>query len=170
MVPSSPRDSKLAALAAYSAINPRSDAVTDPLVVTSAFLDAHDLVQMRYEMVRRIQVDGQAASRVATAFGSSRQTLYQVRAAFEQAGLVGLLPRRRGPQQRHKLRPEVVEFLVQTRRAQRGVTVPALCQQVQDRFGITIHRRSVERVLARPVKRVHKRESSPPLCRGGLKA
>jgi transposase len=153
MLPPSPRNSKLVTLAAYAAVHPHPDAVTDPLVAASAFLDARDLVQMRYEMVRRVQVDGQAVSQVAAAFGVSRQTIYQVRVAFQQAGLVGLLPRRRGPQQGHKLRPEVVEFLVQTQRAQGQVPVPVLCQQVQDRFGITVHRRSIERVLARPVKR-----------------
>jgi transposase len=153
MLPPSPRDNKLVALAAYGAVNPHPEAVTDALVAASAFLDARDLVQMRYEMVRRVQVDGQAVSQVAAAFGVSRQTVYQIQEAFRQAGLVGLLPRRRGPQQGHKLRPEVVAFLVQTRRAPGGVTVSALCQQVQDRFGITAHRRSIERVLTRPVKR-----------------
>lgn len=146
-------DSKLVALTAYGAINPHPEAVIDPLVATAAFLDARDLVQMRYEMVHRVQVEGQAVSRVATAFGVSRQTISQVRAAFQHAGLVGLLPRRRGPHHGHKLRPEVVAFLVQTRRADGAVRVPALCHQVQDRFGITVHRRSIERVLAGPVKR-----------------
>jgi transposase len=153
MLPPSHHDNKLVALAAYGAVNPHPEAVTDPLVATSSFLDARDLVQMRHEMVRRVQVEGQAVAQVAAAFGVSRQTVYQVRAAFTEAGITGLLPRRRGPQQGHKLRPEVVDFLAQTRRAMGTVTVPALCQQVQDRFGITVHGRSIERVLARPVKR-----------------
>jgi transposase len=146
-------DSKLAALAAYGAINPHPEAVTDPLFASSTFLDARDLVQTRYEMVRRVQVDGQAVTHVAAAFGVSRQTVYQVQAAFNRSGLVGLLPRRRGPQRRHKLRPEVMEFLVQARRANREVTVPVLREQVQERFAVTIHRRTIERVLAGPVKR-----------------
>jgi transposase len=152
MVPSSPRDSKLVTLAAYGAVHPHPETITDSLVATSAFLDARDLVQMRYEMVHRVRVDGQAVTQVATVFGVSRQTVYQAQAAFEHAGLVGLLPQRRGPHQRYKLRPEIVAFLVQAQRANGTVTVPALCQQVQDRFGITVHRRSIERVLARPVK------------------
>jgi len=153
MLPSSPRDSKLVALAAYGAVNPHPEAVTDPLFATSVFLDARDLMQVRYEIVHRVQSDGHAVSQVAAAFGVSQQTVYQVRMAFDQAGLVGLLPRRRRPQQGHKLRPEVMAFLVQTRHAQGAVTVSILCQQVQDRFGITVHRRSIEQVLARPVKR-----------------
>ncbi|MBV9282297.1 MAG: helix-turn-helix domain-containing protein [Chloroflexi bacterium] len=146
-------DSKLAALAAYGAVNPRPEAVTDPLFATSAFLDARDLVQTRYEMVRRVQVEGHAASHVAAAFGVSRQTVYQARAAFEAAGLPGLLPRPRGPRRRHKLRPEVVAFLVQARRGPGSIPVPALCQRVRERFGITVHRRSIERILAGTVKK-----------------
>lgn len=153
MLPSAHLDSKLATLAAYGAINPRPDTVTDPRVATSAFLDARDLVQMRYEMVRRVQVDGHAVSCVAAAFGVSRQTVYQMQAIFHQAGLPGLLPRHRGPHHRYKLRPEVVEFLVQARHAHGGMTGQALRQQVQERFGLTVHRRSIERVLDGPVKR-----------------
>ena len=153
MLPAPPHDNKLIALAAYGAVHPHPEAVTDPLVATSAFLDARDLMQMRYEMVHRVQVDGQAVWQVAAAFGVSRQTVYRVRTAVTQTGLMGLLPRRRGPQQGHKLQPEVVAVLVQIRRAQGAVPVSTLCQQVQDRFGIIVHRRSIERVLARPVKR-----------------
>ena len=153
MLPAPHLDSKRAALAAYGAINPHPEAITDPLFATSAFLDAHDLVQTRYEMVRRVQVEGQAVSHVAATFGVSRQTVYQLRAAFDAAGLPGLLPRQRGPRHRHKLRPEVVEFLVQARRAPGSIPVPVLCQQVRERFGITVHRRSIERILAGTVKR-----------------
>jgi transposase len=153
MLPSSPLDNKLVALAVYGAVHPHPEAVTDPLFATSPFLDVHDLVQTRYEMVRRAQVEGHAISRVAAAFGVSRQTVHQSCAIFTEAGLPGLLPRRRGPQQGHKLRPEVVAFLMETRQTNDAVSVPALRQQVQERFGITVHRRSIERVLARPVKR-----------------
>jgi transposase len=152
MLPPSHLDSKLAALAAYGAVNPHPDAVTDPLFATSAFLDARDLVQTRYEMIRRVQVEGHAVSRVAAAFGVSRQTVYQSGAAFDAAGLPGLLPRQRGPRHRYKLRPEVVAFLVEARRAHGSVPVPVLCQQVQERFGITVHRRSIERILTGTVK------------------
>jgi len=152
MLPPSHLANKLVALAAYGTVNPHPEAVTDPLVAASSFLDPHDLVQTRYEMVRRVEVDGQAITHVATAFGVSRQTVYQVRAAFDAGGLPGLLPRRRGPQHRHKLRPEVVAFLLEARRVDGSVTALGLRQQVQDRFGITVHRRSIERVLGEPVK------------------
>jgi len=104
---------KLAALQVYGAIHPHPEAVTDPLFAASDFLDAHALVQPRYEMARRVQVDRQPVSRVATAFGVSRPTVYQTLATVHAAGLPGLLPRRRGPQRGHKLRPEIVAFIAE---------------------------------------------------------
>lgn len=145
-------DAKLLALQVHGAVHPHPEAVTDPLFATCDFLDAHDLVQTRYEMVRRVQIDRQPVSAVAAAFGVSRPTVYQTLATFQEAGLPGLLPRRRGPYQGHKLRPEVVAFIVQTRAIDGRVPVPGLVQRVRERFAVTVHRRSIERVVAHPVK------------------
>jgi hypothetical protein len=49
----------------------------------------------------------------AQLFGVSLPTVYQAQAAFAAEGLAGLLPKRRGPKQGHKLTPKAVawEFL-----------------------------------------------------------
>lgn len=41
-------------------LNPNPEKVSDPLFSASDFFDARDLVQVKYEMVRRVRVDGQA--------------------------------------------------------------------------------------------------------------
>lgn len=146
-------DEKLGALRASGAVTPHPEAVTDPLFLGSDFLDPRDLVQVKYEMVRRVQVEGQTVSQVVKAFGFSRPTFYQARAALAEAGLPGLLPRRRGPQHAHKLRAEVLDFLVQTRAADPTVTSRALVPRIQERFGVVVHPRTIERGLARRQKR-----------------
>lgn len=153
MTSTSHRDAKLTALQVHGAVHPHPEAVTDPLFATSDFLDAHDLVQTRYEMARRVQIDCQPVSAVAAAFGVSRPTVYQTLATVQEVGLPGLLPRRRGPHQGHKLRPEIVAFILETRVIDGVLPVPRLVERVQERFGVMVHRRSVERVLAHPVKR-----------------
>lgn len=50
-------DPKVRALRS-SRVNPRPEAVSDPLFAGSEFFDARDLVQVKYEMVRRVQIDG----------------------------------------------------------------------------------------------------------------
>jgi len=94
---------KREALARDSALNPHPEAVRDPLFADNPFFDPADLVQVRYEMVRRHEVDGQVISAVATNFGVSRPTFYKAQTALATAGLAGLLPAQRGPKAAHKL-------------------------------------------------------------------
>ena len=59
------RDPKSEALAQDGVLNPNPEAVRDALFTGNPFFDAKDLVQVRYEMVRRHQVDGVAISEAA---------------------------------------------------------------------------------------------------------
>ena len=62
---------KREALARDGALNPHPEAVRDALFADNPFFDPADLVQVRYEMVRRHEADGQAISEVAARFGVS---------------------------------------------------------------------------------------------------
>ena len=53
-------DPKAAALAETRTLNPRPESVRDQEFGSSEFFDARDLVQVKYEMVRRVRVDGAA--------------------------------------------------------------------------------------------------------------
>ena len=111
MAKTRPPDPKLEALRQQGSLNPHPDKVSDPLFATADFFDARDLVQVKYEMVRRVRVDGQSVSGTASSFGFSRPTFYQAQAALESDGLAGLVPKKRGPRGAHKLSSEVVDFL-----------------------------------------------------------
>ena len=69
-------DPKVQALRAQRSLNPRPEAVVDERFVGSEFFDARDLVQVKYEMVRRVEADGSSVSTTAGAFGFSRQSYY----------------------------------------------------------------------------------------------
>ena len=103
------------------ALNPRADAVTDEWFQQSEFFDPADSVQVKYEMLRQVQREGQSVIEAARAFGSSRPSFYQSQAAFEEAGLVGLLPHKRGPRGGHKLTAEVMDFVSRSGNRIRGV-------------------------------------------------
>jgi transposase len=141
-------DQKTLGLKRTGTLNPRPDAVSDTLFKENPFFDRKDLLQVRYEMLRRHSVEGVSIVDVATNFGVSRPTVYQAQAAFQQAGLSGLLPKHRGPKQGHKLSAEVIEHVRTLRAAQPDLTTIACIQAVRERFGITVHRRSLERALA----------------------
>ncbi len=148
-----PQDPKTQALRERGSLNPRPDTVTDPLFATVDFFDARDLVQVKYEMVRRVRVDAEPVTRSAAAFGFSRPSFYQAQAALERGGLSALLPKRPGPRRSHKLTAEVVDFLEQERGRDGSLGSLELSLRVQQRFGLKVHPRSVERALARRKKK-----------------
>ena len=103
-------DPKEAALAATRCLNPHPEQVTDPEFLASDFFDARDMVQVKYEMVRKVKADGAPVTAAAAAFGYSRPSYYQAAAALERSGLEGLVPARPGPRgaaQAHRADPRL---------------------------------------------------------------
>jgi transposase len=147
------RTSKAAALRQRGSLNPRPQAVRDPLFATTEFFDARDLVQVKYEMVRRVQADGQAVSQSAQAFGFSRPAFYHAQAALTSGGLAALVPKKPGPRRAHKLSPEVMQFLARTLSQDPALRSRALAQRVQAQFGRSVHPRSIEWALQRQEKK-----------------
>jgi transposase len=145
-------DPKLQALRAERSLNPRPEAVTDGAFRESAFLDARDLVQVKYEMVRRVRLDGERVSRAARDFGFSRPSFYQAQAALEAGGLPALVPARPGPRRAHKLTAEVVAFARERLEAEPSLRSAELAELIAERFGVRVHPRSVERALQRAAR------------------
>jgi transposase len=145
-------DQKSLELQRTGTLNPHPDSISDPLFKQDPFFDPKDLLQVRYEMLRRHSVEGASIVDVATQFGIARPTVYQAQAAFEQAGLSGLLPKQRGPKQGHKLSPDILEYVRSLRVNAPDLTTVACLKAVQKKFGITVHRRSLERALTRKKK------------------
>src|ERR1041384_2444271 len=109
------QDLKLRTLQQQGTLNPRPKAVRDELFLQNDFFDARDLVQVKYEMLRRVRTAGQSATDATANFGFSRPSFYQAQSAFDQDGLAGLVPRKRGPRQAHKLTEEVLTFIGEVR-------------------------------------------------------
>src|SRR5215469_2515556 len=102
-------DPKLLELKRTATLNPHPNAVSDALFRENPFFDSKDLLQVRYEMLRRHRVEGASVVRVVSGFGVSRPTFYQAQTAFEHSGLSGLMPKPRGPKQGHKLSSAIIE-------------------------------------------------------------
>jgi len=128
-------------------LNPNQHRVNDELFASSGFFDATDTVQVKYEMLRRVAIDGVSIRHATLAFGFSRQTFYHAKADFEQSGLAGLLPFKRGPKEGHKLSKEVLEFIRESRENDPSLRIPELTRRVKERFDIEIHQQSIQRAL-----------------------
>jgi transposase len=146
-------DQKMLELKRTGTLNPHPETVADLLFKENPFFDPRDLLQVRYEMLRRHSAQGTSILDAAAAFGVSRPTFYQAQAAFHQAGLAGLLPNQRGPKGGHKVTAEVLDYVSNLRATEPGLTTVQCVQAVQAHFGVTLHRRSLERALTRSKKK-----------------
>ncbi len=134
-------------LEANGLVHPRPEAVRAPLFVSNeAFFFAEDKLQEKYEMLRAHVVDGMGVAAAAAAHGYSRAGFYLAWGAFEGSGMAGLVdarPGRRGPL---KLYGEVGEFV---RKVDPSLSGAAVAKLVEERFGVSLHRRTIERARAR---------------------
>jgi transposase len=140
-------DQKASELNRTGTLNPHPEAIMDGLFKDSQFFDPMDVLQTRYEMLRRHYTDGISVVEAAHAFGVSRPTFYQAQAAFEQSGLFGLLPKHRSLKGGHKLSPSVLEYVMKLKTSRPAATTKQCIQLIQNRFGISVHRRTLERAL-----------------------
>ena len=81
----------------YATLNPHPEQVNDALFQSHLFFDPRDLVQVKYEMLRRVIVDGHPVGTAAAAFGFSRVRWYGLRQRFAEWGSSGCCPRAKDP-------------------------------------------------------------------------
>lgn len=141
------RESKTKILAEDGVLNPHPDRINDPKFRDQQFFDPLDLVQVKYEMLRRASVDRVSISDAAHEYGVSRPTFYQAKTSLEQAGLAGLVPRKRGPHGPRKLTHAVLAFLQQHTVPGQPIRARELAALVQEHFAIEVHPRTIERAL-----------------------
>lgn len=146
-------DAKCAALRQHGGLNPRPQRIIDPLFQKHEFFDRRDFVQVRYEMLRRVRIEGQTVAAAAAAFGCSRFAFYEAKEAYQHGGLPALIRRQSGPRRRHKLSEPILTRLHECRRCDPASDVETLTRLIRDEFGVNVHRRSVERALVGPLKK-----------------
>jgi len=142
------RKAKRKFLEAAGALNPHPERVTDEkFQLPEGFFDPVDKVQVKYEMLRANGVEGESVSEAARRFGYTRESFYQNLERFEGEGVIGLTDRKRGRKGPVKLTGEVLEFVRQQREADPRLSGERLAGMVDERFGVQLHRRTVEKAF-----------------------
>lgn len=154
MAPRKSSDPKLEALLEHGTANPRPQGVRDPAFRDGEFFDPRDLLQVKYEMLRRVRSDGHSIADTAANFGVSRPTFYKAQVDFERDGLAGLLPAKRGPRGPHKLTAKVMAFVARAVANDPGLDAAALAERVKQHLGLRVHPRTIERAQARSKKKL----------------
>jgi transposase len=142
------RRSKIDALTEDGTLNPSPDRVSDPKFQAGGFFDPRDVVQVKYEMLRRVSAEQASVTDVSDEYGVSRPTFYQARADFEAAGIAGLVPKKRGPRGPHKLQSDVLAFLETRLTPGEPIRARELAKLVQNAFGLEVHPRTIERAVS----------------------
>lgn len=144
--------SKIDALKEEGALNPAPEKLHDPKFHDSEFFDPHDIVQVRYEMLRRVFVDKASVTQVADEYGVSRPTYYQTKAGFDAAGIAGLASAKPGPRGPHKISDDVLAFLQARLLPGEPVRARELAKLVRRELDIDLHPRTIERALKKTGK------------------
>jgi transposase len=144
---------KVQALRQSGTFNPRAGAIGDRLFLEERFFDPQDLTQVKYEMLRRVEKENLSISAAAASFGFSRPAFYKARRDFTIEGLGGLIARRRGPKEGHKVTREIVSFVERTRSQEPSIGMSELVRRIQNEFAVVVHRRTVERALVAAKKK-----------------
>ena len=133
--------------------NSRAAQVHHPLFQQSSFFDPEDLLQLKYETLRAVEVEKYPIAKAARDFGLSRPTIYEAQAQIQQQGLEGLLPHKRGPKAAHKLTNQVLQYLQEQVQAQPEIRAQELARRVRQRFAVRLHPRTIQKALERKAKR-----------------
>jgi len=149
----SAKDAKRRLLRLQGVLHPHPEAVSAALFQDSSFFDPGDLIQVKYEMLRRVEAEQIPVSQAAHQAGLSRPSFYQAQAAMQQSGLAGLIPQKPGPHGAHKLTAQVLDLVDRQRSSQPDLKFAELARLVQQQLGVTVHPRTLERVLSRRQKK-----------------
>jgi len=139
---------KIDALREEGTLNPTPDEVHDPRFKENEFFDPHDIVQVKYEMLRRVSVENAPVTAATEEYGVSRPTYYQTKASFDKGGVAGLVPQKRGPRGPHKLRGQALAFVQEQLVAGEPVRARELAKLIRQKFALNIHPRTIERAVA----------------------
>jgi transposase len=138
---------KSGALKNSGTLNPSPESVKDPIFQNNDFFDPRDIVQVKYEMLRRVQIERASVSDTVKSFGFSRLSYYRIVANFKEFGLCGLIPQKRGPKQAHKLNPEILEFMDEQIKKNPSIKSHELKIAIEKKFGLFLHARTLDRAL-----------------------
>ena len=125
--------------------NHRADTVSAEIFIGSPFFDAHDIIQVKYEMLRSVEKDRREVTSASESFGFSRVSFYQIKREFDEKGIAGLMPKKRGPKGSRKLNSSDVEF---ARNLEETHTKAQIVARLREERGVEVSKRTLERQLS----------------------
>ena len=140
--------SKRSALQRARAWNPAPEHVKADLFVTHPFFDPEDKAQVRYEMLRRRELERAPLEESCREFGFTRESYRHLLERFRSEGMGGLFNRKPGRTNTLKTNDQVRRLLRREHHRDPSLRPEDLARLCHEQFGVSISRRTVYRVLA----------------------
>ena len=128
-----------------STFNTNASGVKDELFMKNDFFDPRDIIQVKYEMLRKVNKENFSVKDAVNLFGMSRQYYYKLKYTFDHKGIGGLLPERRGPKGSFKVTDEITHFIEKTLKEDPTLNNKQIAQKIDAHFNVIIHPRTIER-------------------------
>lgn len=151
-------NSKAKLLNKKGCLNPKPQQVKDEIFEKYDFFDPRDLIQVKYEMIRKVKKEEWTVERASKIFGFSRPSFYDAQRAFESGGIPGLIPKKRGPKHPHKLTDAVIKYLEECIEQDHKLKPTELLSLLEERFDLVVDVRSIQRALAKVKKKQQRKQ------------
>jgi transposase len=154
---------KRQALLEAGALHADPERVRAPLFDSHPFFDPKDKAQVKYEMLRARELEGEPLEQTCRRFGFTRESYRQILERFRAEGMFGLFDRKRGRKNPLKIDNKVRMFLCNEHTRMPELGADELAARCEKETGVSLSRRSVYRVLSKlreEKKKRHRKVSS----------
>lgn len=110
------------------------------------FFDPKDIVQVKYELLRRCEVEGKEVASACQDFGFSRTTYYKTHQAFFHGGLPHLMGKSRGRPHPIKLTEKVQGFLIAEKARNNKLSAREAAKMLKERYQVQLTERMIQYV------------------------
>lgn len=122
------------------------DRVQSVLFRDHTFFDAEDKAQVKYEMLRRREVERAGLVETCRQFGFTRESYRHILDRFEREGMAGLFERKPGRRGPLKVTDEVRRCLQREQEQEPQVGIEELSRRCYEQTGVKLSRRTIYRV------------------------
>ena len=146
------KDIKYQTLQNNKTLNKHPGRVKDSLFQEYDFFDARDLIQVKYEMLRKVEQEKWSVAKASKTFGFSRPSFYKTHHDFKRDGVNGLISGKRGPKKAHKISADIILFVEELIKCQQ-ISMKIIVKKVEETFNIKVHQRTIERAMDKVKKK-----------------
>ena len=135
-------------LRATQTFNTNYAKINDPIFQRSGIMDPRDLLLVRFELVRSLELDGKPIEEVCSQYGISPCTARRYVRDMKERGLIALVPEKRGPNGPSVMTDEIANYIDKYLTDHPKASAGKVYQSLVDAKKVTIGKRTVERYIS----------------------